>query len=357
MHVRSSLRCAFLSMLLLGSGCGAEPDQDPGLPPNLLTDPKTCGQGPLPRLFVRGNWLSAMCSGVEVPVRLKGINRSGLQHKSSLSYAGFPTDPRTELQRFRTDWHAVAVRLPIAQDFYLGNPAYREDIRKIVSATQSEGQYLILEIHGYSFNLNPPLPDAQTATLWEQLARSYGSETHVVFDLWNEPRAASWNVWKAQAESLLQVIRDAGATDTVVLVGGLDYAYDLSALAESQNRIHDLGPVVYATHPYPFKGMPAHVEPDWDRNFGNIAREVPVILGEYGVDEMMMDAQTARAWMTRLQRYIDRKGLSALAWSVGDMPHLVLGTNGSGVILPGNPPDPLRPTDPFGTDVQRWMKN
>ncbi|MFO0657924.1 MAG: hypothetical protein U0787_23020 [Polyangia bacterium] len=65
-----------------------------------------------------------------------------------------------------------------------------------------------------------------------------------------------------------------GAQDTVVVVGGLDYAYDLSALADANNRISSgLGPIIYATHPYPFKGTPPHVEPDWDRYFGEcIAR-------------------------------------------------------------------------------------
>ncbi len=357
MAVWESLRRALLSLIFWGIGCGENLDQDDGPLPNFLTDPGTCGAADLPRLLVHGNRLVVVCNGLAVSVRVKGINRSGLQHKSSLTNAGFPTNPQDELHRFRTDWNAVAVRLPIAQDYYLGSTAYRDDVDKIVRATKSERQYLLIEVHGPSFQLNPPLPDAQTVTLWDQLARSYGGETHVLFDLWNEPRAASWEDWKTLAVSLIKTIRSAGATDTVVVVGGLDYAYDLSALTEPKNRITDLGPLVYATHPYPFKGTPAHVEPEWDRYFGDVSRQVPVILGEYGVDDRMMDAQAARDWMTRLQRYADRKGLSALAWSVGDLPHLVLGANGMGVVLPANPPDPLRPTDPYGVDVMTWMRN
>ena len=55
----------------------------------------------------------------------------------------------------------------------------------------------------------------------------------------------------------------------------------------------DSGPIIYATHPYPFKGTPPHVEPDWDRYFGNVSRDARHP-GEYGVDEMIMDAQAAR---------------------------------------------------------------
>jgi hypothetical protein len=358
MMIRFLIATLVSSSLFLSVGCGSDPQQSPDQPPpNQLSDPATCGSTQLPRVIVRGNQLGVVCHGSEVPVRLKGINRSGLQHKSSLGNAGFPSNPQDELHRFRSEWNAVAVRLPIAQDYYMGSASYRDDIGNIVSATQNEGQYLILEVHGYSYNLNPPLPDGQTSVLWDQLARRFGRESHVLFDLWNEPRASSWDVWKTQAESLIKTIRSAGAQDTVVVVGGLDYAYDLSALADANNRISSgLGPIIYATHPYPFKGTPPHVEPDWDRYFGNVSRDVPVILGEYGVDEMIMDAQAARDWMARLHRYIDGKGLSALAWSVGDMPHLVLGTNGSGVVLPSNPPDPSRPTDPFGIAVKAWMK-
>lgn len=357
MQLRTLFQPVLSSALLLFIGCGETSSQLPDPSQAIqMADPLSCDNRTLPRLLVRGNGLYVLCRGSEVPVRLKGINRSGLQHKSSLANAGFPSNPQDELHRFRTDWKAVAVRLPIAQDYYQGSAAYRDDIAKIVTATKSEGQYVILEVHGFSYNLNPPLPDGQTATLWGDLARSFGNETHVMFDLWNEPRASSWDVWKTQAESLIRTIRASGAQDTVVVVGGLDYAYDLSALSAPNNRISGLGPVIYATHPYPFKGTPPHVEPDWDRYFGNVASQVPVILGEYGVDEMIMDAQAARDWMARLHRYIDGKGLSALAWSVGDMPHLVLGTNGAGVSLPSNPPDPSRPTSPFGVDVKAWMQ-
>jgi hypothetical protein len=100
---------------------------------------------------------------------------------------------------------------------------------------------------------------------------------------------------------------------------------------------------------------------EWDLRFGNVAREVPVIIGEYGVNDSgtspygLGGKSAAHSWMMQLHTYIDQHQLSALAWSGGDEPQLTLGVNGGGVSLPSNPPDPGRPTDPFGNDVLAWM--
>jgi hypothetical protein len=170
-----------------------------------------------------------------------------------------------------------------------------------------------------------------------------------------------WSQWKGNAEKILRAIRAAGASETLVVIGGLDYAYDLSMLADPRNRIEGLGPVIYATHPYPLKSDPPSMAPEWDQRFGDIARTLPVIVGEYGVNDSgegpfgLGSKAAARAWLGQLHGYIDARGLSALAWSGGDRPQLTLGTGGGDVTLPGNPPDPGRPTDPFGTDVKAWM--
>lgn len=317
----------------------------------------------LPRLTVAGNRLMIRCGDRIVPTRLKGINRSGLQHKLGLRLAGFGMDPTPELQRWRDEWRTVAVRVPLAQTYYLFYQQYRDDLDLLVAAARSLGLYLILELHGYDAeNLHHQQPDPNaTPGFWAQLARRYGAETHVVFDLWNEPWGVQWAQWKGNAELILRAIRGAGATDTLVLVGGLDYAYDLSPLLDPQNRIQNLGPVIYATHPYPLKSRPPSMAAEWDAKFGNVARIVPVILGEYGVDDSrtepfgLGDVAAARAWMEKLHAYVDQHELSALAWSAGDAPQISLGVGGGPVALPANPPDPGRVTVPFGESVKAWM--
>jgi hypothetical protein len=360
-----------LASALLAPGCGGESasavgDLGPGTSPDPLPDPVRACMAKLPRLTVVGNQLRARCGSDTVQTRLKGLNRSGLQHKNGLMLAGFGSDPTPELTRWRDQWKAVIVRLPVGQSYYTTYaeaPQYQKGVADIVAATKALGLYLMIELHGYDAqNLDSAQPDpTSTPAFWAQVAQKFGAETHVLFDIWNEPHSVPWSTWKVNAEKIIRAIRDAGATETLVVVGGLDYAYDLSALQDPQNRITGLGPIIYATHPYPLKSNPPSMAGEWDLRFGNVAREVPVIIGEYGVNDSgtspygLGGKSAAHSWMMQLHTYIDQHQLSALAWSGGDEPQLTLGVNGGGVSLPSNPPDPGRPTDPFGNDVLAWM--
>lgn len=342
------------------------PDMSTGQDPDPIQDPMRQCMQKLPRLTVVGNQLRVRCGSETLQTRLKGINRSGLQHKNGLMLAGFGTDPTLELQKWRDVWKTVIVRLPIGQSYYTTYAEaqqYQKGVADIVAATKSLGLYLMLELHGYDAqNLDSAQPDpSSTPQFWAQVARQFGSETHVLFDIWNEPHSVPWSTWKGNAEKIIKAIRDAGATETLIVVGGLDYAYDLSALMDVNNRIQGMGPIIYATHPYPLKSNPPSMSAEWDLRFGNVAKQVPVIIGEYGVNDSgtspygLGNKTAAHNWMTQLHTYIDANQLSALAWSAGDEPQLTLGTNGGGVSLPNNPPDPSRPTDPFGNDVLAWM--
>jgi hypothetical protein len=353
---------------------GAEPGDtvpDPDRSPDVITDPmRQCGpqpDGSPPRLTVSGTGLAVRCGQGLKPVRLKGLNRSGLQHKNGLQQAGFASDPTAELRRWRDEWGATMIRLPFGQSYYTTYaeaPQYRQGIAAVIAAARSLGLYVVLDLHGYdAANLNIALPDpVSTPALWADLARSFGGEPHVAFDLWNEPHSVPWATWKTHAERILRAIRDAGAGETLAVIGGLDWAYDLSPLADPANRISDLGPVIYATHPYPWKSSPPTTAVQWEARFGQVAGQVPVLIGEFGADDSnsmpvgLGSKAAARAWLESFLAYADGKGLSTLAWSGGDLPHLTLGTDGGPVSLPANPPDPGRPTDPFGQIVKTWMQ-
>jgi hypothetical protein len=354
-------------VVLALTGCGRDPsDAGSELVPDgrpSVSDPLRQCMKSLGRLSVVGNQLMVDCNGQTVPARLKGINRSGLQHKNGLQLAGFGSDPSVELSQWRELWQTVVIRVPIGQNYYLLYDSYRQDLATLIAAAKSLGIYVILDLHGYdAASLNEAQPDpATTPMFWGQVAQRFGAESHVLFDIWNEPHDVPWSTWKANAEKSILAIRAAGATETLVVVGGLDWAYDLTPLLDPGNRLTGLGPIIYATHPYPWKSSPPAMAPEWDVKFGNVAKLLPVIVGEYGVDDSagtpfgLGSKAAAHNWLLQLHNYIDQHQLSALAWSGGDMPQLTLGTAGGGVSLPSNPPDPNQPTDPFGVDVKAWM--
>lgn len=339
---------------------------------------------PLPALGVDGPHLVLRSpDGMAPRVRLRGLNRSGLQHKPDLAAAGW-NDPQAELRAWRDEWQARVLRLPLNLDRLQPDSAYEADVDQLVSAAGEVGLYLMLELHATTNDLNPVLPPIDRARpVWARLAARHGARPHVIFDLWNEPHPETllgrsaywrlrgpWEMWRELAQGLIDAIRAAGAVDTLLVVGGVDWAYDLSPLRRPSARLAGHGPLAYATHVYPFKGRlwPTRWvgwRPEWQRAFGRVAEDVPVLVTEFGSEPAgagdpyfpNTDAQAARAWLLELLAYLDELGLSALAWSAGDRPHLVLAPNGA-------PPhdlgrdgiDPLQPTEPFGQVVRAWLR-
>jgi hypothetical protein len=103
------------------------------------------------------------------------------------------------------------------------------------------------------------------------------------YELFNEPVSGNdiatredWLLWKTFAEELIDIIR-VNDPDCLVIVGGLQWGYDLSYVlsfpVEREN-------IVYATHPYPGTEW----NRSWDEAFGKIKNQYPVFATEFGFE-------------------------------------------------------------------------
>ena len=116
------------------------------------------------------------------------------------------------------------------------------------------------------------------------LATSPGNNTVAFYELFNEPTiyrgelgSLPWSEWKKINEHMISLIR-AYDPETIPLVAGLDWAYDLSPLRDDPVNAEG---IAYVTHPYAFKrGQPW--EPRWEENFGFAADKYPVVATEFG---------------------------------------------------------------------------
>ena len=93
----------------------------------------------------------------------------------------------------------------------------------------------------------------EVVTDMELVASKHGALAVAFYELFNEPTAffdrlgrMSWEEWKRINEDLIIMIR-AYDKETIPLVSGLDWAYDLSPLRNSPIAALGIG---YATHPY-----------------------------------------------------------------------------------------------------------
>ncbi len=101
----------------------------------------------------------------------------------------------------------------------------------------------------------------------------------------------------------------------IILVGGFDYAYDLTAVREDPVRYPG---IAYVSHPYPQKrGQPW--EPQWERDWGFVADRYPVVATEFGF--MSADGRGAHVpvigdetYGNALIAYFEKKGISWTAW-------------------------------------------
>lgn len=206
-------------------------------------------------------------------------------------------------------WHANVIRLAMDDGFWFGHGghhqqqpdgglAYRGVVDRAIQAAASRGAYLVLDLHRFG------APTADHVAFWKDAALRYKDHPAVLFELFNEPHSLSWKVWRdggllkeAKAKStdvnpsenqekvtgettpgmqaLVDAARSTGAKNMVV-VGGLDWAYDLTGVVNGF-ALDDRGGngIMYVSHIYPWKS-------DWQGKVLVAVDRYPVIVTEVG---------------------------------------------------------------------------
>lgn len=279
-------------------------------------------------LTVRGN---ALVDGNGSPIRLLGVNRSGLEYACAQGWGLFdgPSDA-TSIAAIAS-WHTNAVRIPLNEDCWLGingvNPAYgganyQSAVGSYVSALHAAGLYAILDLHWNA-------PGATLATgqqvmadadhspaFWSSVATYFRSDPAVVFDLYNEPHDISWACWRdgcttsdgwqaAGMQSLVNAVRATGAAQPV-LVGGLGWSGDLTSWL-TYRPTDPANQVVASVHVYNFGGCVTTT--CWNAQAGAVAASVPVVTGEVGENDC------ASSFIAAYMAWADAHGVSYLGWT------------------------------------------
>jgi aryl-phospho-beta-D-glucosidase BglC (GH1 family) len=170
----------------------------------------------------------------------------------------------------------------------------------------------------------------ETYNFWRVMARHFaGHNTVAFFELFNEPTTyrnqlgpVSWDAWKKTVEEEITIIR-AYNPQTIPLVAGFDWAYDLTPLILSPIAAEGIG---YTTHPYSNKRSQPW-EPKWEEDFGFAAAKYPVIATEFGgfARPPAADAQPPAAasaeradrnatYGPQIIKYLEGRGISWTVW-------------------------------------------
>jgi endoglucanase len=210
------------------------------------------------------------------------------------------------------EWKSNVIRLPVLDTFWYGKGkgqpeggevAYRDTVDKAIKLAASRGAWVVLDLHGFG------APTEAHLAFWKEVGERYKNNPAVLYELFNEAHSLTWKVWrnggsledvrhndvnptentlKTEAkytpgmQALVKAVRDTGAKN-IVVVGGLDWAYDLSGIVNGY-ALDDLGGngIIYVSHIYPWKS-------DWQNKVLVAADKHPIIITEIGCPEKWED--------------------------------------------------------------------
>ena len=323
---------ATLTATPVGAG-GPFPNAPPATPPKNFT------------LSTQGNQL--LVNGT-TPIRIKGFARPSLewsQQGEGLS----PTDIANMAKL-----GANAIRINMNANFWLTSApsttmgSYQQIIDAMIYYATQNNMIVILDFHWYNSTVQQqPLAlndgTGNSLTFWTQVATKYQSFGNVMFELYNEPVNLPYSVWLNGGsysgsnwygmQQLYDTVR-AVAPNTVVIAGGLDYAYYLGFLVQGVDNCgtgtdcfikSKAGSTAYATnimynsHPYDTKGSSSYtytptgggstVPADFATNYsGVMAAKFPIIWTEFG-DNIQADYSSPYPYITNVVNQINEANL------------------------------------------------
>ncbi|MGK9368655.1 glycoside hydrolase family 5 protein [Melioribacter sp. Ez-97] len=220
----------------------------------------------------------------------------------------------------------MIVRIPVHPIAWRerGEKNYLKLLDQAVEWCTELGMYIIIDWHtignlGMELFQDPMYETTKKETFefWRTIARRYsGNNTVAFYELFNEPTLyfnqlgiMSWTEWKELNEKMIALIRAYDA-ETIPLVAGFDWAYDLTPLLIEPVEAENIG---YVTHPYPHKRTKPW-EPKWEENFGFAARKYPVIATEIGFTMGDESINSNGEYGEAIINYLESKGISWVWW-------------------------------------------
>jgi hypothetical protein len=279
-------------------------------------------------------------------VRLLGVNVSGTENYCEQGSGIFQAPNDATLVTPMKAWGINTIRVPLNEDCWLGingvqskygGTAYQSAIESYVGMIRSNGLYVVVDLHLNSpgtalAKTQQPMADADhSVAFWTAVAQAFGSDSGVVFDLYNEPNidggsvtTASWDCWlngcsisnwtgfsgaaqSAGMQQMLDAVRAAGAKN-VVLANGLGSGEFLGMPWLSHKPNDPMGNVVAGHHNYGFNAG-CNTMSCWQSTVAPVAAQVPVLVGELGENDC------AHGYVDGFFAWADPLGISYLGWT------------------------------------------
>lgn len=209
------------------------------------------------------------------------------------------------------DWKSTVVRAALGvenDDGYLVSAqANVAKVRAIVDRAIARDIYVIIDWHDHHAQDHV----AEATTFFEEMAKAYGKQPHVIFEVYNEPMDTTWPVVKSYAETMISKIRKAGS-ENLIIVGTPNWSQDVDVAA--QNKITSDNNVAYTLHFY----AATHKQELRDKAKAALDRGIALFVTEWGTcsadgNGAVNEAET-QTWLS----FLESRSISWANWALND---------------------------------------
>jgi endoglucanase len=361
-------------------------------------------------VHVQGNHL---VDGAGNTLQLRGVNVSALEFVAVQGWSSDPWGGQAPNFAAIKSWKANALRLPLNEASWLGNSCrdttggslhsadpggnYVATVTKAVNDATAAGFYVILDLHLTAPGAYCPLKQIASAdadhsiAFWSSVANTFRDHPNVLFELFNEPfvtqtsffsgdgwqylmkgvgggpftglndtdqlvinASYSWNI--ASMQSMLNAVRNTGATN-VVLVAGLSYAQAFDGWLANlpADPLGQLGAVWHAYPAYgttfgtPAGSQPFNAPAIFTQAQAILDAGLPIVMTELG--DQCSDGTPNSPQVTNMLTWADARNVSALGWTWNAWGH---GAGCSDILIKDAAGTP---TDGYGQVFHDWLIN
>jgi endoglucanase len=296
-----------------------------------------CCAGPLladtPWLHASGNVLKDPQGNVVVLRGISMIDVGGTEKQFGgairmIDRVTNPNDP----QGNSPGWYPKVIRIPIYPPdegdyktpwtFVPGRDDFYEKLlRPVVDHCAAKGVYAIVDWH-YIGNTYDHLES--TCQFWEYMAPKFAGESHVIFELFNEPTnkvgtdEECWLSVRKDMQTWVDIIRRS-APKTLLLIGGPSFSQIIGP-AVDHPILDPIGGNNFAmvSHIYPNHWLNDNA--DWYKNhIAKCAAVYPVFMTEWGFSRNFRHSQTQAATIDNYARplmdWIEERRISNTCWA------------------------------------------
>ena len=207
------------------------------------------------------------------------------------------------------DWKCNVVRASMGvglDDSYLENPEYAlKCMTSVIDGAIKRGIYVIIDFHSHKIHTE------EAKTFFTLMAKKYGNNPNVIYEIFNEPDYYTWPEVKAYSEELIKTIRAIDA-DNIILVGSPHWDQDIHLVAE--DPIKGQTNLMYTMHFY------AGTHKQWlrDRTDAAMAKGIPIFVSECAGMEATGDGPVDEVEWKAFLDWMEARKISWVVWSVSD---------------------------------------